>query len=217
MIGRPRAVLGSVGDWIGVIVEIIILVSGVLYVATNELWALLLWEAVALGYLVIGFIVLWPGKREQAPARSDARRVVRWMWIPPLLSAVVGAQAAITALAARNAADNDGMATVLMIAASAGIVLAWSLLQLGFAEAYQVIDALADAPALEFPGRSAPTRLDYIYFSFTLGTSFATSDVEILAFRMRRVVLVHTVVAFFYNAVVIAVAIQVVQSLLTQS
>lgn len=47
-------------------------------------------------------------------------------------------------------------------------------------------------------------------FSFTMGTSFATS---VRTPPIRRIVLVHSVVAFFFNALVVAVAIQVLQDI----
>lgn len=43
-----------------------------------------------------------------------------------------------------------------------------------------------------------------------MGTSFATS---VRTPPIRRIVLVHSVVAFFFNALVVAVAIQVLQDI----
>ena len=60
---------------------------------------------------------------------------------------------------------------------------------------------------LEFPRCAAPTATDFLYFSFTLGTSFAVSDVNVTAQTMRWHVMVHSVLSFFYNAIVLAVAI----------
>ncbi len=47
------------------------------------------------------------------------------------------------------------------------------------------------------------------------GTSFATSDVEVVGIRTRRVVLLHSIVGFFSNALVAAVAFQVLQGLVS--
>ncbi|HEY6594740.1 MAG TPA: DUF1345 domain-containing protein [Asanoa sp.] len=44
----------------------------------------------------------------------------------------------------------------------------------------------------------------------TIGVSFATSDVEVRSRVLRWHVMVHSVLGFFYNAVVLAVAIGVV-------
>jgi uncharacterized membrane protein len=203
-------------EWAGGIVETVIFLTCLLYLGTNELWALLLWEAVAVLYLVVGGFVVWRGRARGFADPADARAVVRWMWIPPVLSAIVGANSAVTALVARSGGVDDAGGALLTIAASLGIILSWMLLQVGLSEVYQVLAATRRTPELQFPGERAPATLDYLYFAFTIGTSFATSDVEVLGIRTRRVVLVHSIVGFFYNALVVAVAFQVLQGLATR-
>jgi uncharacterized membrane protein len=59
---------------------------------------------------------------------------------------------------------------------------------------------------LEFPHGAAPMATDFLYFSFTLGTSFAASDVTVTSQTMRWHVMIHSILSFFYNTVVLAVA-----------
>ena len=59
-----------------------------------------------------------------------------------------------------------------------------------------------------------PTLSDFLYLAFTVGTSFAVSGATIASREVRRVVLVHSVTSFFYNALLIAIAIQVIQGLI---
>jgi uncharacterized membrane protein len=66
---------------------------------------------------------------------------------------------------------------------------------------------------LEFPGDREPGMLDFTYFSFTVGTSFAASDVKVTSRRSRGVVLGHTILSFAYNTVLIAVVINVITDL----
>ena len=49
---------------------------------------------------------------------------------------------------------------------------------------------------------------DYMYFAITIGTTFATSDVEVRSSRTRWIVMTHTVLAFLYNAVVVGVVVK---------
>jgi uncharacterized membrane protein len=100
-------------------------------------------------------------------------------------------------------------------AASLGVALSWMLLQVGFANTYRYISLTDDSPAIRFPGPSAPSPMDFLYFSFTIGASFATSDAQISLPQVRRVATVHSVVGFFYNALVVAVAFQVLQQVVT--
>ena len=65
---------------------------------------------------------------------------------------------------------------------------------------------------LTFPGNEAPDYVDFIYFSFTLGMTFQTSDVVIESRRLRRVATLHTLGAFAFNLGVVAFVINVLGS-----
>jgi uncharacterized membrane protein len=65
---------------------------------------------------------------------------------------------------------------------------------------------------LEFPGTRTPVYWDFVYFAFTLGMTFQTSDVTISDERLRRVVTLHSLAAFFFNIGVLAFTINVLGS-----
>ena len=48
---------------------------------------------------------------------------------------------------------------------------------------------------------------DFLYFSFTIGMTAQVSDVVVTAGGLRRVVLLHSIGAFFYNTVILALAV----------
>lgn len=48
---------------------------------------------------------------------------------------------------------------------------------------------------------------DFVYYSFTIGMAAQTADVTTLDTRMRRVTVVHSAFSFFYNAVIVALAV----------
>jgi len=54
---------------------------------------------------------------------------------------------------------------------------------------------------------------DFIYYSFTIGLASQTADVSALTTRMRRITLLHSVFAFYYNTVVLALAVNAAASL----
>ena len=66
---------------------------------------------------------------------------------------------------------------------------------------------------LEFPGCAEPGPWDFLYFSFVIGMTCQVSDVVVKTTVMRRAVLGHGVVAFLFNAVVIAMAVNAAVSL----
>jgi uncharacterized membrane protein len=66
-----------------------------------------------------------------------------------------------------------------------------------------------DAGGLQFPGTEEPGLTDFLYYSFVVGMTAQVSDVQVLNADMRRVTLMHGVVSFFFNAVILALAVNV--------
>ena len=71
-----------------------------------------------------------------------------------------------------------------------------------------------DRGGLQFPNESKPDYWDFLYFSFNMGAASQTSDVAVVAKRMRRFVLAHTILSFLFNTTVLALAINVGASML---
>jgi uncharacterized membrane protein len=69
-----------------------------------------------------------------------------------------------------------------------------------------------DSGGLIFPGATEPDYSDFVYFSFTIGMTFQTSDVQISARQMRAVVTYHALAAFAFDIGVLAFAINVLGS-----
>jgi len=63
---------------------------------------------------------------------------------------------------------------------------------------------------LEFPAAAEPGIWEFVYFAFVVGMTAQTSDVAVAETKMRRAVLGHSVVSFFYNAAIIAMAVNAV-------
>jgi uncharacterized membrane protein len=62
---------------------------------------------------------------------------------------------------------------------------------------------------IEFPGDDSPGYSDFVYFSFTLGMTFQTSDVNISDKGIRNVVTAHCLIAFVFNLGILAFTINV--------
>src|SRR5437868_8364077 len=62
---------------------------------------------------------------------------------------------------------------------------------------------------IDFPGDEKPGYTDFVYFSFTLGMTFQTSDVDISDRGIRNVVTAHCLVAFVFNLGILAFTINV--------
>ena len=63
-------------------------------------------------------------------------------------------------------------------------------------------------PKADEQKKAAPPEYgDFLYFSFVIGMTFQVSDVQITSRSLRRLVLVHGVVSFFYSVAVIALMV----------
>jgi uncharacterized membrane protein len=64
---------------------------------------------------------------------------------------------------------------------------------------------------LDFPGKDdAPEYFDFLYYSFVIGMTSQVSDVQATSKEMRRITLFHSVLAFAFNMLVLALSVNVV-------
>jgi uncharacterized membrane protein len=93
-----------------------------------------------------------------------------------------------------------------------GVVAAWALLHTSFALYYaHLYYRSGQSPGgLVFPGDQDPDAADFAYYAFTVGTTFAASDVSVVSRTMRRKTLIHSVLSFFYNTAILALVFNLV-------
>lgn len=138
---------------------------------------------------------------------NDANRVLV-LAVTTVLTLVV--MAAIAGELPAASGQHDHWAMVRLIGT---LVLTWLFANvvyaLHYAHAYYTRGEKegADAGGLDIPGTETPDYLDFIYFSFTLGMTFQTSDIEISGRQIRRVATLHSLAAFIFNIGVIAFTI----------
>lgn len=69
------------------------------------------------------------------------------------------------------------------------------------------------AGGLDFPGGKEPGGIEFLYFSYVIGMTAQTSDTGITTTDMRKINLLHAVISFFFNTVLVAAAVNVAVSL----
>ncbi len=182
------------------------------------------WNAGAFLYFILagGMIVTASHEsiRRRAVMQDEGRFVI-------LIFTTLAAAMAIGAIVAQlgTVKDLKGIVKDLHIAlAAVTIISAWTLIHLMFALHYAheyVIERTAGSakPAkerggLSFPGTETPDYVDFLYFSYVIGVASQTADVEISSSAMRRIALVHCVLAFFFNSAVLALTINIAAGLI---
>ena len=129
-----------------------------------------------------------------------------------LLTGIVSLVVLVAVGAAVSQHGGPDAAIVALLLAT--LALAWLFSNLVYAMHYAHIFYLADGAGkdrrgLEFPGTEEPDYSDFLYFAFTLGMTFQTSDVSITASPMRRVVTAQCLAAFLFNLGILAFTINV--------
>ncbi|WP_114239368.1 DUF1345 domain-containing protein [Dyella sp. C9] len=136
----------------------------------------------------------------------------RWgvLWSAITLTVVV----AVALTTELGAAKGGGVEALLVAAAS--IVLSWLFLNVTFALHYAhgyYGDGGTRHSGLEFPGTPQPDYWDFAYFAIVIGMTFQVSDVQITSRYLRRVALLHSVIAFFFNVFIIAISVNIAAGL----
>ncbi|MET3651516.1 DUF1345 domain-containing protein [Dyella japonica] len=146
--------------------------------------------------------------------RGQARKqdTGRWgvLWTSLILTGFVS-----LALTTEVAGAKGGDAKALSIAA-ASIVLSWLFFNVMFGMHYAhgyYGDFGKKHEGLDFPGTDEPDYWDFMYFSIVIGMTFQVSDVQISSRYLRRVALLHSVIAFFFNVFIIAISVNVAAGL----
>jgi uncharacterized membrane protein len=67
---------------------------------------------------------------------------------------------------------------------------------------------------LVFPGNEDPDYWDFLYFSLVVAMTAQVSDVQITSKTIRRLTTMHGTISFFFNATVLALAVNIVSSLM---
>ena len=119
----------------------------------------------------------------------------------------------LVAITAEVVGRNPEPTTKLLIVLT--LILAWLFSNLVYALHYAHLAYMSPSPAcdgFEFPGTPQPVYWDFVYFSFTCGMAFATSDVQITKERIRKVVTFHCLAAFGFNIGVLAFSINLLAS-----
>jgi hypothetical protein len=103
----------------------------------------------------------------------------------------------------------------LAFMAALGVIAAWGILHASYAlhYAYLYYRSKESPGGLAFPGEQSPKQSDFAYFAFTVGTSFAVSDVDVTNVAMRQATLGHQILSFFYNTAILATVISMARSL----
>ena len=177
------------------------------------------WDSFSLTMLIISAILFFsmhPREIRLLAKTEDAGRIVVFFIV---LIATIGSLAGVLVLLGNKGGWllNKGLETFIYLG---GVTCSWFLLHTLFAYRYALL-YYGDHPVnpdertvgLQIPHELWPDYLDFAYFSFVIGMCFQVSDIEISSRRIRRLVLVHGMLSFLFNTVIVALTINVIVDL----
>lgn len=181
---------------------------------------LISWNVFCLIVLAIDWIIFWntPSKQIRTQAQlEDSSRLVTFIIV---LIATLASLLAVTILLLQSKGEHKALhVTVAVI----GMAFSWLLVHTIFTVRYAHIyygdskeNENTHAGGLDFPDedeKENPDFIDFAYFSFVLGMTFQVSDVQITSKRLRRLVLMHSLVSFIYNTGIVALTINTLAGL----
>jgi len=131
-----------------------------------------------------------------------------------LLIAAVIVAVAIVAVGFELTAPGGGSLALAAATLFATWLFGNLLFTIHYAHAYYLDDGGHDRGGLDFPGDADPQYWDFAYYAFVLGMTFQVSDVSITSPALRRVALIHSLIAFWFNLAVIALTVSLVSQTL---
>jgi uncharacterized membrane protein len=147
---------------------------------------------------------LWCADAETMRRRARELAGGRW-WM--LWLSVLGASAALLAVADDIGAGGGEAGWAHKALTVATVLAAWAYVQLRFAAEYAHEYWTRDE-GLDFPGGDGtPEFSEFAYVALHVGCAFQVSDTGTTSPAMRKLVSLHTVVAFLFNAVILAATI----------
>ncbi len=177
------------------------------------------WIAFSFTYVLTGWIILF--LRPVADIRKTAKKDDGSQWFVFLMVIISSFASILMVLLLMISHSAPASHATFVFVSITGILLAWFMVHTLYTFHYAHIyydaaphDHTKDAGGLTFPNEEEPDYIDFAYFSFVIGCTFQVSDVEITTRQLRRTVLLHQLISFGLNTIVVALTINLIAGLM---
>jgi uncharacterized membrane protein len=167
------------------------------------------------------FAMMATSTHDHMRRRAARQDLGRWVILFAVIAGALVSMLALAYIQKTFKATPDGEPVIYLTTIVVTIVLSWLLVHTAFtlhyahgyygpAEDEDDVDGLIGG--LEFPSETQPDYWDFMYFSYVIGMTSQVSDVQISGRGLRRLALIHGVISFFFNTIVLALTINIVAS-----
>ncbi len=175
--------------------------------------ALIGWIAAGGSYLVTVWLVIWsldPDSTRRLATRLDPGRTLADTVV---VAAGVAILAAVALALVRAGSAHGGTKAYLLTVGIASVVIGWLALHTVFTLHYGRLYYRGEPGGIDFNEPDPPTYVDFAYLAFTLGMTFQVSDTNLTTKPVRRAALQHALISYFFGAVILALVVNIVASL----
>jgi len=180
--------------------------------------AIVAWNLGTLLYLVLVAHMMFGGTHERMRNRALKQNNGRFLVLCLVILAALMSLGGIVAELSLAKQLHGELKLAHMGLVAITVFTTWSFTQvmfaLHYAHEYYMAHHDGIAGGLEFPGGHAPDYGDFLYVACVIGTSGQTADVSFSSRNLRRIGLVHCVLAFFFNTTLVALTINLASGLL---
>jgi uncharacterized membrane protein len=172
------------------------------------------WDAAVVCLLAWIWLAVW--KLGAAETKSHALREDPSTRMAEVLVLVAGVAllAAVALVLVRAAHAMGGTKAYLIALGVLSVALSWIMVHTVFTLRYARSYYSKPAGGIDFNESDPPTYLDFAYLALTIGMTFQVSDTNLTSKAMRRIALGHAALSYLFGAVIVALVINVVASLL---
>ncbi len=184
------------------------------------------WLTFSVSNLISSWIIILsfhPRKVKAIADKEDSGGAFIFVFI--VMAAFISLFAIIILLQSVPTESKRGLSLHIILAITS-VFCSWMLIHtffiLRYAHLYYKVDnksteaARYNKPGLDFPNEREPDYLDFAYFSFVLGMTFQVSDVQITSKNIRRLALLHSLISFVYNTVIVALSINILSGIIAR-
>ncbi len=179
-------------------------------------WALsfvLSWNVFGISYLIFNLILFSKSNVDQIQKQCSKEDVSSWILFAFVVSAcLIGLMSVLSFMTSTKNWQLDSILGSILCISAVGF--SWLMVHLAFAVRYAHLyygdnnkQFSKHAKGLIFPEDELPDYFDFAYFSIVIGMTFQVSDVVITSKGVRRLVLLHSLIAFVFNTVIIAMTV----------
>lgn len=152
--------------------------------------------------------------RRLATIEDDSRRIAGMLMLAASVVSLVGA-GVVLHRASREAGAAAAVHTCLAIAA---VVVSWVFVHthyvVRYAHEFYAEGGTGDDAGVKFEGVELPDYRDFAYLSFCIGMTYQVADTDLQTARYRRVVMSHALLSYLFGAVIVAITINVMGSVI---